>query len=593
VTVNTLLATLNEAKLSSLARTNYSSYLSDVELRIIHDSVRPGPAKPQKGDHAGSRHVAGDFLRWLVNDSAAVALLDKDGLQVTAATIDGEVDLDSSHIHCNITFENCIFTTNMHFVGADMHSLYISNSEARGDIAFDNATIAGEIRMEPSFRSSGTVRFYGTHISSDLSMDGAKLTSNNGNLSLDGADIKGVVYLQKLCCSGTFSALNAKLGSDLIATEAKFASSAVIAGSHVAGRLDLIKIQASDNITLENDTVGGDVSLGGSKLYGAPTSLSLDYSAIDGKLTLVAEFAAAGSVSLIGTTVNQGLWAEQAAMKELNCTDARIGGVLVWAEIRRPEQTKLTLVRTSVRVLQDVKKSWPVKGSLKVAGLVYQQISLAVPTDIPDLGHTTWRGTGPSPDDRIAWLFLQSDEDQLISQPWLQLAQLLQANGSPEGAAQVLFTMERIQAKQQSLPVRYLSFFYDVIDENPLRIVAPIFGLWALATVVFWRARRMKAMSPRDKDAYNDFLSKGEQSPHYVPFNPAIYALENVLPVVKLGQDDAWGPNPQTQSHARTGLRRWLPQMSYNWLASLRWVLIVVGWGLALILAGAIASRFK
>jgi hypothetical protein len=41
------------------------------------------------------------------------------------------------------------------------------------------------------------------------------------------------------------------------------------------------------------------------------------------------------------------------------------------------------------------------------------------------------------------------------------------------------------------------------------------------------------------------------------PFNPVVYALENVLPVVKLGQDSAWAPDPEANGS-------WLPE--WKWI---------------------------
>jgi hypothetical protein len=48
-----------------------------------------------------------------------------------------------------------------------------------------------------------------------------------------------------------------------------------------------------------------------------------------------------------------------------------------------------------------------------------------------------------------------------------------------------------------------------------------------------------------------------------------------------------------TNPAPRQGWKRWLPQLSYNWLALLRWLLIVLGWILAIVLAGVIGSLFK
>jgi hypothetical protein len=103
----------------------------------------------------------------------------------------------------------------------------------------------------------------------------------------------------------------------------------------------------------------------------------------------------------------------------------------------------------------------------------------------------------------------------------------------------------------------------------------------------------MRAMAPTDKEALKLFEEHQPNSSH-LPFQPAIYALELVLPVVKLGQDNIWGPNPRFEPPERSsGWRRLIPRISYQSLAILRWTLILLGWALALILVGAIGSKFK
>jgi hypothetical protein len=196
-------------------------------------------------------------------------------------------------------------------------------------------------------------------------------------------------------------------------------------------------------------------------------------------------------------------------------------------------------------------------------------------------------------DARIEWLNLQDSNTVTASQPWLQLSGFLSGRGDDAGAKHVLYMMRRIQGYSRGRIERLLHLPYDLVEENPLNITYPILGLWAVGWLVFWRAHRMQAMAPTDSSAYDRFTHK-QPMEGYVPFHPAIYALENVLPVVKFGQDSAWAPNPEAVSTGRhKGWRRWLPRIEYYWLARLRWALIVLGWALALILAGAIASRFK
>lgn len=181
----------------------------------------------------------------------------------------------------------------------------------------------------------------------------------------------------------------------------------------------------------------------------------------------------------------------------------------------------------------------------------------------------------------------------------MQVAKILEARGDSDGAKRVIYEFRRQQARSTFLLFRPATFIFDRLEEQPLRILFPIFLLWLFGLVIFWRARRMKAMSPKDKDAHDEFIGSKPLSDQYTPFNSAMYALENVLPVVKLGQDDAWGPNPQAKpaswfpKQPRLAWTRWLPGLNYHWLAILRWTLILLGWALALILAGAIGERFK
>jgi hypothetical protein len=66
---------------------------------------------------------------------------------------------------------------------------------------------------------------------------------------------------------------------------------------------------------------------------------------------------------------------------------------------------------------------------------------------------------------------------------------------------------------------------------------------------------------------------------HYPPFQPFVYTLENALPMAKLGIDDKWMPDPT--------------RGSYLFLATSRWLLILLGWFYAGVLGAALSGRFK
>jgi hypothetical protein len=594
-----LLAKRNEAELRNLARVNFSSNLTESELRVIHDSVRPGPASIGPTEQPEGRHLRADFLRWLANDANARLLFDKDGIQVAATTVDGDLDLDNSHIPCNLSFNTCVFSGRVHFAWSTVQFVYITHSTMKHDLSFENATVNGDIALQYGFQTCGSIKLYGAQVTGTLTMDGARLLNPESEMSLDNAEFRDTVYLRAVQCAGNCHMLNTRFPKGLDCTEARFGNYLQMNGARVGADVTLRCIEASRFVDLSRSNVDGDVYFDGAVLKQGPSSLTLGNAMVAGRVFLGNDlkssrpFRASGSVSLAYAQIKGGISVFEARLPELDCTSAQIGGDFTWGRVHDAAQTKLILSRTKVNRFRDAKTSWPKEGNLKLDGLVYQEISLKVPQYDPDISDPKL-GTGEiNPDDRIVWLELQSDNDKSASQPWLQLAQYLESKGNAAGAKKVLYKMHRYQARMAGPVSSALSVPYDIIDENPWRILYPIGLLWLVGSLVFWRARRMGAVRPTDIDAAKSFSETGKESDGYVPFYPPIYTLENVLPVIQLGQDHAWAPNPRVKPQPREGWRRVLPQMCYGWLSLLRWLLIGLGWALAAILAGVIGSLFK
>ena len=342
----------NDAKLVALANADYSPSLRKAELRIIHDSVRPGPAKPRPGDRAGARHVRGDFIRWLINDARVTPLIYKDGLQVVAATIDGEVDLDNSHIPYNLTFQNCVFDGNVHFIWAETRSIQIIDSKTQGNFNFQDVNANGDLELD-RLQSSGSITMYGAHIAGDLSMKNAKLHGGNAALYINIAAIKGAVYFESLECDGPLSMLDSEIGDQVIATRARFGATVDMTGVSIRGNLNLVDIQAtmktrgknssSAPVELGHTKVGGSIYLAGANLQCKPVSLSLANALITGSVYLTASetsgFHASGSVGLWQAEIKQILDLSEAELAELDCSSAQIGE-LIWAGIVHPGECK-------------------------------------------------------------------------------------------------------------------------------------------------------------------------------------------------------------------------------------------------------------
>jgi hypothetical protein len=153
-----------------------------------------------------------------------------------------------------------------------------------------------------------------------------------------------------------------------------------------------------------------------------------------------------------------------------------------------------------------------------------------------------------------------------------------------------------VQARQSWPLRRWARTFFAWLEEAPVRIAYFILVTLVLGTFIYAGAWRSGAMVPTVRDLSGKPLA-GSTLAHYPLFQSFIYTLENALPLVKLGVDDKWTPDPAHGGSA------WFPQYpyldwlgwfnSYWFLAVSRWVIILLGWFQAAVLGAALTNRFK
>jgi hypothetical protein len=143
-----------------------------------------------------------------------------------------------------------------------------------------------------------------------------------------------------------------------------------------------------------------------------------------------------------------------------------------------------------------------------------------------------------------------------------------------------------------------LAIAFAWLEENPLHIGWSILLTLLLGTSIFIWGGSNHAMIETVRYQPNAIKDNGEikpVSPQYPKFQPFIYTLENAVPLIKLGMDDKWTPDPSPEF-----CRAWFPRLpwlyfvsTYGTLVLTRWALIVGGWVQATVLAAALADRFK
>jgi hypothetical protein len=396
-------------------------------------------------------------------------------------------------------------------------------------------------------------------------------------------------------------------------------------GSALPG-LQAERLEARGGVSLRGATVTGEVRLTGSRIEG---NLSLDGATIGepARTALSADAIEVRSVELRGATL----------LGETRMTGARIDGDLdlTGARLSFPDGEALHLNRTVVRgglflrggakidgaldltgasidTLHDDEGSWPAPGNLLLNRCLYNAL-LGGPVDSRR---------------RLAWLALQSPErwgEDFWPQPYEQLAHVFREMGHDEDARVVLIEKERLQREARRLrtssPVwrgllaakdRALGITLGY-GRQPLRAFAWIAFFWLFGVGVFAFAQHQAAIKPnspfvlRSPEWTMCAVPRGEERPlaggvmtpgralpgqsqlecflgqhdasSYPAFNPWMYSLDTLFPVIEIGQKEYWRPDPA---------QRWGGfAMAYFYFQA------VVGWTLGLLAIAGFSGLVK
>ena len=606
-----------ELKLTALARQGFSDKLTTGELLLVHNSVRPGPPTPLSIKETKKRSstpytVRAGMLRWLVNERDAAILIDPNGIFVINTLIEEQIDLSDCKLAFNLSFDTTLLAKGLLATSASFKGIWIVRSQVRGEVNMSSSTVTGNCIFQDS-KYAEDLNFIGAQIAGDLDLQSSQIY---GLVNANGVKTGGSVYLNGACClhtpvsvsldvatidgelyighgfeaSGIVRAPHLHVGQDVHAAGARFngnhrppdnpdsdPASLLFMSVNVEGLADFDKATFAALAALGYAQVKERAYFREAQFAGKGEVLNLDAALIGDDLTL-ARIDTAGFVSMTSGSVKGNIDLTGATLNGARFADVSVGKSFYWRQL--PHATDLDLNGSTLGNLEDDKQSWPSQDGLFLAGTTYSSLQKLSEDRSENVRL------------RIEWL-KRRKAAATNPQPWHQLAATLEASGDKVGAKHVLFVYSRMQAHRGGWWRQPGSWMYDKIQEEPLRIIVPVSGFWALGAVVFWRAQRMAKMAPTDRTTLERF-NAGESISNYPRFHPVAYALENVLPVIKLGQDAAWAPNPALPaSSALHGWRRFLPQIEYRWLTRLRWTLILAGWVMALILAGAIGSRFK
>lgn len=296
----------------------------------------------------------------------------------------------------------------------------------------------------------------------------------------------------------------------------------------------------------------------------------------------------------------------------LDLRGATIGGTLDLTGV-----TELTggldLRDTRARAFADDRSAWPEPGKLLLDGFTYERL-----TDSREN-----KRTPRASKDRLHWLRLQWEPDlyeRFKPQPWTRLAKVLTDMGHDHSAKTILFEREKWRNRQtrKNPLTKSLVSLLGLIAGHGYRSHRAFVGMgiaWTLAFFLFSYAEDFNLVSPSQEvvllaisDEINSPCITGPMvvdlvPPRYPSFNPAVFAVDTIVPITNFEQTDFWvisSLNSCHQNMIAEALPTFLPHevktqiaqiaVRFDIFRSARWFFVAVGWLLTTIAVAGITG---
>ncbi len=501
---------------------------------LVGDRVTFGDGNLPK-EESGEVVLRADLIRLLLLGQDPDVVLHAKGVRLRGAHISGVLDLQGSDCVYDLTLTRCFLEKAPSFINARMRGLHFSGCDFLG-LHADNCIFEGSVFLRSGLISRGEIAFPSARISGDLQICDAHIEGRNGvGIFAASARIDGSVYLGDYPFDDTETELH-------VDSAIQF-SSAKITGDFYCRNC---AISADDLVN------GGVVALqsGGD---GLPTALSFNRTEIGGVLNMRNNQITRGMVNLSGAMV---------------------------------------------RRLNDEPTGETAGYRVRLDGFEYQTFSDQADTKL---------------EARLDWLERRPEGVGFSAQPYEHLAAVFNKMGHRDDAQNVLRHKERdlrdanMEAIRESghgtwkIPLLWLSsaLLRWLVGYGYRPILAMGWGvvlivLLSCASHKTWQAGDMtpnsapilisknwiSATQSHPENPGEFWSTPGQAGQDYETFHPVAYAADLLIPIVNLGQEDAWAPST---SRSPWGQRMW-------WL---RWFAKVFGWVITALAAAAVTGVIR
>lgn len=545
--------------------------LSDAEKQLVACCERGDPCVLGDGNRpeaaTAANTIRAELIRFLALGGDATHPVHDEGVMLRGGWIKGELSLHQAQAVARLSLTYCHFDTAPNFRAARLAELALNGSSVPG-LDADRMKVAGGVFLRQGFAAMGQVRLLGAQIGGSLSCIGSSFTHEGGTaLSADRMMVTGSVALSDgFEATGEVRLLGAEIGGNLSCIDGLF--------TNEGGRA-----LSTDGMTVMSDvflcdgfTAKGEVRLLGAQIAGDLGCGGGSFNNAGGRALSADGMAVTGGLFLRGATIKGAV----------NLTAAKIG------------------------TLMDDAACWQAGGHI-FDGLRYDRI--IGPTDAKM---------------RIKWLGQQHNVELTTGfapQPWEQLITVLRAMGHPDAAGEVAIAKQKqLSVARAKRPWTFdncvnggLHWLYGVLaayGHKPLKIMYWMVGVCAAFSLAYYAGRANGYFGPTSPliHASSDFavcgtpgetfeIWKGQKKkaiqvkpfwtspecptpPEYTTFQPFLYSLDVILPLVDLHQEADWAPlvvNPDGQTLWPGRILRWLMwlEILFGWVASLTLVAVL------------------
>jgi hypothetical protein len=467
-------------------------------------------------------------------------------LRLDGALVTGPLDLGHAVIAGPARLRHCAFDAAIDLSGARARDIDLGGSKLVGLIA-PLVEIDGNLTIVEC-ECSGQVDLTGARITGTLSMNGARL-SNPGQGALLGNQlvIAHDLLAQRATVDGEIALAAARVGGTILLAGATLRNDGgkALSGATLSVGSDLMAhsgFSTAGEIDLLDASIGQQLSFGGATLSNPGGNALCAWGVRTGStVSFTGGFTAEGAIRLSRAVIDAEIFLYDARLVNSDGDAIRCRNAQVRTLVLGPGLTAEGTVdfrHSHVGLIRDDPACWP--GRLRLSGLQYDAFDPAL-----------------SPADRVRWL--RHDVDGYLPQNYETLAAVYRRHGDDASARKVLLAKERQRREQLPRYGQAWSWLQEITvgyGYRPLRACAWLGTFIGLGTLVFG----LHHPPPLSGVAHT-------------AFNPLIYTLDLVVPLVNLGMRNEYDPQ---------GPQRWLA-----------YLLIAIGWIFATTIATGIARVLR